>query len=102
MSLGGTDVFGQAHVLGLYDPDRAKSVLFAGQERTWAQFRAAAREALGRQKPGQGAGLRILTRRVTSPALMAQIQAILAEYPAARWVSWEPADRDEARAGAGT
>ena len=29
MSLGGTDVFGQAHVLGLYDPDRAKSVLFA-------------------------------------------------------------------------
>jgi len=100
MSLGGTDVFGQAHVLGLYDPDRAKSVLFAGQERTWAQFRAAAREALGRQKPGQGAGLRILTGRVTSPALTAQIQAILAEYPAARWVSWEPADRDAARAGA--
>ena len=40
-SLGGTDVFGQASVLGLYDPDRSKSVLYRGELRTWSDFVAA-------------------------------------------------------------
>ena len=47
-SLGGTDVFGQAHVLGLYDPDRSKAVQYLGQLRTWGDFRSALREALAK------------------------------------------------------
>jgi molybdopterin-containing oxidoreductase family iron-sulfur binding subunit len=99
-SLGSTDVFGQAHVLGLYDPDRSKTVLYLGQDRTWGDFRAALREALDRQKTRGGAGLRLLTGRVTSPTLAAQVAGLLAELPQAKWVSWEPASRDNARAGA--
>jgi MoCo/4Fe-4S cofactor protein with predicted Tat translocation signal len=99
-SLGASDVFGQAHVLGLYDPDRSKAVLYVGQDRTWGDFRAALRDALDKQKSRGGAGLRFLTGRVTSPTLAAQMAGILAAYPRAKWVSWEPAARDNARAGA--
>ena len=99
-SLGGSDVFGQAHVLGLYDPDRAKTVLHLGQDRTWGEFGAALREALEKQKAKGGAGLRFLTGRVTSPTLAAQMAGVLSAFPQAKWVSWEPAGRDHTRAGA--
>jgi MoCo/4Fe-4S cofactor protein with predicted Tat translocation signal len=99
-SLGATDSFGQAHVLGLYDPDRSKAVLYLGQLRTWNDFRAAVREPLARLKAKGGAGLRFLTGRVTSPTLAAQMQELLQSMPAAKWVSWEPVSRDNTRAGA--
>ena len=99
-SLGGSDAFGQAHVLGLYDPDRSKTVLYIGEDRTWGEFRAALREALEKQKAKGGAGLRFLTGRVTSPTLAGQMEGVLAAFPQAKWVSWEPAGRDHARAGA--
>jgi molybdopterin-containing oxidoreductase family iron-sulfur binding subunit len=99
-SLGATDVFGQAHVLGLYDPDRSDTVLYLGQDRTWGAFREALREVLEEQKEKGGAGLRFLSGRVTSPTLVAQMEALRAELPEARWVSWEPADRDNVREGA--
>ena len=37
-SLGSTDVFAQASVLGLYDPDRSKTITNAGRIRTWEAF----------------------------------------------------------------
>ena len=78
VSLGATDVFGQAHVLGLYDPDRSQTVKFYGEVRTWIQFRTALREALAKQKGTQGAGLRFLTGTVTSPsALIGSASVIL-------------------------
>jgi molybdopterin-containing oxidoreductase family iron-sulfur binding subunit len=99
-SLGGTDVFGQAHVLGLYDPDRSKTVMYLGQPRTWGDFKAALREPLAKQKAKGGAGLRFLTGRTTSPTFAAQMQGLLETFPGAKWASWEPAGRDNARAGA--
>jgi Fe-S-cluster-containing dehydrogenase component len=100
VSLGATDVYGQAHVLGLYDPDRSKTVLFLGQDRTWGDFRAALREALEKHKAKGGAGVRFLLPRNTSPTLASQTAAIAAELPQARFVSWEPVARDHEREGA--
>src|ERR1700739_3005127 len=37
-STGGTDLFAQAAVLDLYDPDRARTFLFAGKETTAQEF----------------------------------------------------------------
>jgi molybdopterin-containing oxidoreductase family iron-sulfur binding subunit len=99
-SLGASDVFGQAHVLGLYDPDRAKAVFYVGEERSWADFRAALGEILAKQKPRRGAGLRFLAGRTTSPTLAAQLAAIQAALPEARFVSYEPVPRDNTHAGA--
>ena len=90
-SLGGTDVFGQAHVLGLYDPDRSKAVLYLGQQRTWGDFKAALRQPLAKQQAEGGTGLRFLTGRNTSPTFAAQMQGLLAAFPGAKWAAWEPA-----------
>src|SRR5579863_3120657 len=37
-SLGGTDVFAQASILGLYDPDRSQIITYLGEGTTWGAF----------------------------------------------------------------
>ena len=99
-SLGATDVFAQAAVLGLYDPDRSQTLLNLGEIRPWPRFLGAIRAVLTAQQPVQGSGLRLLTESISSPTLAAQIRDLLARYPSARWHQWDPASRDNARAGA--
>ncbi len=99
-SLGATHKFAQASILSLYDPDRAQTVTYIGDERTYAALLGAIRRELVAQKPLGGAGLRILTEPITSSSLGAQIKALLAEYPAAKWYQYEPAGRDNVREGA--
>ena len=99
-SLGSTDVFAQASVLTLYDPDRSQSVMYLGDIRTWSGFLGALQGAVAAQRGRQGAGLRILTETVTSPSLAAQIKALLAAYPAAKWHQYDPAGPHNTRAGA--
>jgi MoCo/4Fe-4S cofactor protein with predicted Tat translocation signal len=98
-SLGGTDVFAQAATLGLYDPDRSKTVMHDGRISDWASFQAAMGNAKTQLLNG-GSGLRILTEIVTSPSLAAQIQGLLKQFPGSQWHQYEPCGRDNARAGA--
>ena len=98
-SLGATDIFMQASVLTLYDPDRSQTILNDGYVNTWGNFLTAmsgARDVAGSKK---GEGFRILTGTVTSPTLAAQIQDFLASYPQAKWHQWEPCGRQSERAG---
>src|SRR6476620_6531176 len=60
-SLGATDVFAQAAVLALYDPDRSQAVTFQGETRTWDEAAAALRTACEQPRAKRGLGLRILT-----------------------------------------
>ena len=99
-TLGACDVFSQASVLGLYDPDRAQAITFQGEIRAWSGFMGALREVLGAQKATNGAGIRILTETVTSPTMAEQLRTIQKLYPAAKWHQWEPAGPHSARAGA--
>jgi len=101
-SRGATDLFAQASVLGLYDPDRSQSVTYRGRSRSWAEALADIRAVLERQRSRHGAGLRILTETVTSPALAAQLHDLLAgrDLREARWYQYEPAGRHNAFAGA--
>ena len=98
-SLGGTDVFAQASVLTMYDPDRSQTVIHEGRISDWNAFAAAMGNARVRQA-AKGAGLRILTETVTSPSLAAQIRAVLAQFPEAKWHQYEQCGRDNVRAGA--
>ncbi|HEY7292406.1 MAG TPA: TAT-variant-translocated molybdopterin oxidoreductase [Vicinamibacterales bacterium] len=98
-SLGAADVFGQAAVLGLYDPDRSTTITNLGEIRPWAAFLGTIRAAMAAQQPLKGAGVRILTESVSSPTLAAQIRDVLAHYPAAKWHQWDPASRNTARVG---
>jgi len=99
-SLGSTDVQAQASVLGLYDPDRAQTLVSAGQIRPWQAFLDTIATVRGAQAPRQGAGLRILTGTVTSPSVAQHITDVLAAFPKAKWHQWEPDARDGERLGA--
>jgi molybdopterin-containing oxidoreductase family iron-sulfur binding subunit len=99
-SLGATDSFAQASVLGLYDPDRSQTVLNQGRIRTWEAFTTALAEALEPVRAGGGSGLHILTETVSSPTLADQLRRLLEKLPNARWHQWEPLARDNVRAGA--
>jgi len=99
-----TDIFSQASILGLYDPDRSQTPLYRGETRPWTQFVAEIRGGIERENDGlkakRGAGLRFLTETITSPSLAAQMKQILTDFPEAKWHQYEPVNRDNARAGA--
>ncbi len=94
MSLGAANVFHQASVLELYDPERTCTVLRAGEVSSWDEFMGELVSALAEQRPKAGAGLRILTETVTSPTLLAQIGDLLKKFPQARWHQYEPWSQD--------
>ncbi|MBU0676569.1 MAG: TAT-variant-translocated molybdopterin oxidoreductase [Verrucomicrobia bacterium] len=97
-SLGGTDIFAQAEILTMYDPDRSRSVRGKGPA-TWADFEAAISSAREDWDKKEGEGLRILTGTVTSPTLSSQISRLLAKYPKAKWHQYDPINRDSAIRG---
>jgi len=95
-----TDIFTQAAVLGLYDPDRSQTLTFREDIRTWTAFVGEMRSAIDAQRPKQGAGIRFLTESIISPSVGAQMKDLLTAFPQAKWHQYEPANRDNARAGA--
>ncbi|HEX9943087.1 MAG TPA: TAT-variant-translocated molybdopterin oxidoreductase [Thermoanaerobaculia bacterium] len=99
-SLGATDLFSQAAVLTLYDPERSQSIQRAGRPGTWGGFVGEMSANLRALQALGGEGLRILTGTVTSPTLAAQVQDLLRLFPRARWHRWEPAGRHQAFAAA--
>jgi len=99
-SLGGTDVYAQASLLDLYDPDRAQNITYMGDVRSWNAFMEAVRGPMSVQKSIAGSGVRILTQTVSSPTLAAQIRSYLEANPQAKWHVWEPINRDNVYEGA--
>jgi len=99
-SLGAANVFAQASVLNLYDPDRAKVVSHLGRIGDWSRFLGSMEELSAELLTRKGEGLRILTGIVTSPSLADQIKSLLAQFPQAKWHQYEPLNRDAVREGA--
>jgi len=98
-SLGAADLFAQASVLDLYDPDRSKVTVYDGRIGSWSAFLDAVDHLTLQFAANKGAGFRLLTETITSPALGDQIHSLLAQFPAARWHQFEPCGRDNAREG---
>ena len=53
-------------------------------------FSTVFKDVVAEQIGKQGAGLRILTETVTSPSMGAQMKDLLARYPSAKWIQWDP------------
>ncbi len=90
-SLGATDIFSQASILTLYDPDRSQTHINRGEIGNFTSFLAEMSRALEAQTGRQGAGLRFLTETISSPTAAAQMQEIAQRFPAAKWHQYEPA-----------
>jgi molybdopterin-containing oxidoreductase family iron-sulfur binding subunit len=99
---GSSDPLSQGSLLDLYDPDRSQHVLYRGEVREFAAFLASFRAMLADKKASGGAGLYILSDTVTSPTLAAQWKAAQQSYPNAKWLQWDPVNRDSAYAASKT
>ncbi|HSQ20862.1 MAG TPA: TAT-variant-translocated molybdopterin oxidoreductase, partial [Blastocatellia bacterium] len=99
-SLGASDVFMQASILNLYDPDRSQAVSNAGIISNWNAFVSALNAQLERQRLKHGEGLRILTETVTSPTLASQLKQLRTRFPKAKWHQYDGAGRDFVHEGA--
>nr|MDQ3831274.1 TAT-variant-translocated molybdopterin oxidoreductase [Candidatus Tectomicrobia bacterium] len=84
-SLGATDVFTQASVLDLWDPDRSQILKYRSRIATWDTLLAVITARTHEFERTQGRGLRILTETITSPTLTHQLKALLKRYPKANW-----------------
>ena len=89
-SLGASNVFVQASVLDLYDPDRSRLVTKAGVATSWGAFYEALGERLHLHRNQKGDGLYILTRTITSPTFSTQLQEFRRQFPGARWHVHDP------------
>ncbi len=96
MSKGKSDVFTQATLLDLYDPDRSQHVLHRGDVSSWGEFQEAFSAAAKKLNGGQG--LYFLSETITSPSLAAQWKQVQAAYPSAKLIQWEPVNQDSSRA----
>ncbi|HEX7369695.1 MAG TPA: TAT-variant-translocated molybdopterin oxidoreductase, partial [Rhodanobacteraceae bacterium] len=84
-SLGSTDIFAQAAILQLWDPDRSQAVMHGNTVATWNDFTAALTERIARFAANAGEGLRLLIGPTTSPTLIGQLAAFEKQFPNARW-----------------
>src|SRR5215470_5525554 len=99
-SLGGTDVYAQASILDMYDPDRSQNMFHMGDISSWGTLVEQLKGALNAQNAVKGAGIRILSRSFSSPTLTDQMQQFQKAFPEAKWHFWEPVNRDNVYEGA--
>jgi Fe-S-cluster-containing dehydrogenase component len=98
-SLGATDVFAEAAVLSLYDPDRSQTVTHAGEISNWETFAAALLPRLDALTARDGQGLRLLTGLISSPTALRQIRLLRQRYPKLVWHLHDPLANAAAREG---
>ena len=96
---GATDIFAQAALLQLWDPERSALVLRNGVADTHAALLA----ELQRHRPAwqsRHGALRILTGTLTSPTLSTQLLALEQRITNCRWHQYQPVNQDSAQVGA--
>jgi molybdopterin-containing oxidoreductase family iron-sulfur binding subunit len=92
-SRGGTDVFGQASVLGLYDPFRSQTVQHQTRDSSWDEFRAGMIGEHARLRAQRGERFALLLGPTTSPSLIAQLAALQSAWPGMRVFTHTPVTR---------
>ena len=97
MNRGTSDAYTQGTLLGMYDPDRSKRVLYRGETRDYSNFVSDFTAMLQSKKSSGGEGLYFLSGTVVSPTLAAQWKTASAKYPNAKWFQYDPVNRDSSR-----
>jgi molybdopterin-containing oxidoreductase family iron-sulfur binding subunit len=95
---GSSDPITQGSLLALYDPDRSQHVRYRGENREWAEFVQAFQTHLAVKKADGGTGVYVLNSTVTSPTLAGQIKKAQAAWPNAKFLQYDPVNRDPAYA----
>ena len=100
-SLGATDIFMQASILGLYDPDRSQTVRHGESISTWGDFTQFVEERVQEHEKDQGAGLFLLVGKTTSPSFGDQMQRLKKRFSKLSWCEYDPVAPTRARSVSG-
>ena len=98
-SLGATDTFGQGSILELWDPERSGMVRHGGIPSDWNALLEVLHVRRSGWENSREGSLRVLTETVSSPTLIAQLQALEQQYPGFRWHQFQPVNEDAVLAG---
>ncbi|MFH2055803.1 MAG: TAT-variant-translocated molybdopterin oxidoreductase [bacterium] len=98
-SLGGSNLYMQAAILGLYDPDRSQRVLHDNVEAKWTEFVEFWRGQAEKHAADGGAKLAVISESFASPTLYRLRQSFLQKFPSATWVAYEPVCDENIYAG---
>ncbi|HVP12078.1 MAG TPA: TAT-variant-translocated molybdopterin oxidoreductase [Phycisphaerae bacterium] len=94
---GATDVFAQASVLELYDPDRSKVIIRRADghrfTHSWDDFVAFAKPHFAELRERGGQRLCILSEATSSPSVIDMRARLLKAMPQAKWYEYEPISR---------
>jgi molybdopterin-containing oxidoreductase family iron-sulfur binding subunit len=96
---GGTTALHQALVLDLYDPQRLRIPMNGAKTSTWEAADAALKAKFDALKAAGGAGLVILGESFPSPTLRKLRERFHADFPQARWFTYESLAEDNERVG---
>jgi molybdopterin-containing oxidoreductase family iron-sulfur binding subunit len=99
-SLGATDVFEQAAVLDLWDPQRSQAPLRGGLPAAWDAFLAELTPRLARLRSARGAGLALLVEPQAAPTRLRQLEQLRQRFPRAMVYVHAPLPRAARRDGA--
>jgi Fe-S-cluster-containing dehydrogenase component len=103
---GKSTIWSQSSVLGLYDPDRLKYVIYRPRPddhrvATWDDFKNWSRdEHFAQFDRSRGRGLAFIVQPRTSPSRQAMQQRVMQRFPEARWVVWDATASDSPSQGA--
>ena len=95
-----TDIFTQAAILDLYDPDRSQTITHREDIRTWTILWARCERRSTSNVRSRARVCWFLTETIISPSLGAQMNELLRAFPQAKWHQYEPANGDNRRAQA--
>ncbi len=87
---GATNLYDQASVLDMYDPDRSWEPRHNGEKSTTAAFQFWADEHSANLRQTQGNGLRILSEATSSPSAKDLRRRLMQKCPQAVWHEYEP------------
>ncbi|HKJ67663.1 MAG TPA: TAT-variant-translocated molybdopterin oxidoreductase, partial [bacterium] len=98
-SLGKANIFMQAALLNLYDPDRSEQVLQNGAQRKFSECISVWRQLYTRYLDTQGEGLAVVSEAFSSPTLERLRDLFLETFPNAQWAVYEPVSDENSHRG---
>lgn len=104
---GATNMYAQAAILDLYDPDRSKHVIRRDKtgraiSQTWNDFLAYAQPLFEKHRQDGGKGLRVLSGAVNGPSMREMQKRFKEVFPQAAWHEYEAVSCDNEREGTRT
>ncbi len=96
---GAADVWSQASLMDLYDPDRSTTPSAGGEPKSWEEASDAIATAVARHDGDGGRGLHVVTPPLPSPSFFRIKKRFLDRFPEARFHTWASVSDTNLREG---